>query len=97
MTLVTTIEWNADTGDERELTVEFNYHRGRRGARDSLGGVARAGPPLEPDDPPELEVVSARMHSPTFHDREATEDVWHELSERQQEQIKEQCMELLEQ
>jgi hypothetical protein len=42
---------------EFPVTVEYNYYPGCKGARDSLGGVRGAGPPLEPDDPPELEIL----------------------------------------
>lgn len=42
-----------------ELEVEFNYFPGCRGQRDSLCGVAGAGPAIEPDDPPMAEVIGA--------------------------------------
>jgi hypothetical protein len=46
--------------DENEIavTVEFSMSRGYKGARDSLCGVRRAGPPLEPDEPPEATILS---------------------------------------
>ncbi len=45
-----------DGGKELAVTVHYNYHTGCKGARDSCGGVRGAGPPLEPDDPPEVEI-----------------------------------------
>lgn len=92
-TFTTTIEWNQDTGEEREIEVNYAYHRGCRGARDSLGGVRGAGPPLEPDEPPSVEIQSVMMHSPTFHDREAREDVLDSLSKSQLEWLEEKCFE----
>ena len=55
----TTIAIEDSNGDEVEVSVvvEYSYYKGCRGARDSLGGVRRAGPPLEPDDPPEVEIL----------------------------------------
>ena len=42
---------------ELDLRVSYNYTPGCRGARDSLCGKANAGPPLEPDSPPEIEIT----------------------------------------
>lgn len=39
-----------------ELEVEYSTFAGYRGARDSLGGVPNAGPPLEPDENPSVEI-----------------------------------------
>ena len=39
------------------VEVEYSYTKGCRGARDSLCGVRGAGPPLEPDEPPEVEIL----------------------------------------
>lgn len=44
---------------EVELELDCNYYPGCRGARDSCGGIRGAGPPLEPDDPPEIEILEA--------------------------------------
>ena len=46
----------------REIEVEVSYDAwpASRGARDSLGGKAGAGPPLEPDDPGGIEITGAR-------------------------------------
>lgn len=41
-----------------EVIAEVIFHRAHRGARDSLGGVRGAGPPLEPDEPAEFEIGS---------------------------------------
>jgi len=40
-----------------ELEVEYRYYKGYHGAHDSFGGKAGAGPALEPDEPPEIELV----------------------------------------
>jgi hypothetical protein len=55
MTYETTIE-----RDDKEIKLEITYsaYKGCRGARDSLGGKAGAGPPLEPDEPPSIEIES---------------------------------------
>jgi hypothetical protein len=91
-TLKTVIEWNSETGEEREIEVFYTYHRACRGQRDSCCGVRGAGPPLEPDEPAMVEVDRAMMHDPTFHDRAAMTDVWDQLSEKQQERIEEECL-----
>lgn len=46
-------------GDEVASTidVEYTFYPGCRGSRDSLGGIRGAGPPLEPDDPAEVEIT----------------------------------------
>lgn len=42
------------------INVEYKYHPATRGQRDSLGGVAGAGPALEPDEPAEVEILSVK-------------------------------------
>lgn len=37
-----------------ELDIYFIHDKGYRGTRDSLNGIAGAGPPLEPDEPEEI-------------------------------------------
>lgn len=44
----------------RTIEVEVNVSPGRKGSHDSLCGVCNAGPPLEPDELPEVEIVSAK-------------------------------------
>ncbi len=39
-------------------TIEYTWHRAYRGARDSILGKRGAGPPLEPDEPEEIEIES---------------------------------------
>jgi hypothetical protein len=56
-TIVTTIEVD---GEPREVEVEYDFYRARAGARDSLGGVRGAGPPLEPDEPAHVEIRSVK-------------------------------------
>jgi hypothetical protein len=48
-------------GEEIELTVRafYNHYTGSHGARDSICGIRNAGPALEPDEPPEIEIVKA--------------------------------------
>lgn len=40
-----------------DVSVEYHVTPGSRGCRDSLGGIPGAGPPLEPDDDDELEIL----------------------------------------
>lgn len=42
--------------DEVEVDVHWVYYPPCRGARDSLGGVRGAGPPLEPDEPADIDI-----------------------------------------
>jgi hypothetical protein len=43
-----------------ELEVEATFSKASSGARDSLGGVPNAGPPLEPDEPEMWEIDSIK-------------------------------------
>jgi len=52
MTFTTTIT------REIEVTVEYTFHKGSKGARDSINGVRGAGPPLEPDEPDSVEILA---------------------------------------
>jgi len=45
-----------DVEEEIEIEVEYTAHRAHRGMRDSLGGKAGAGPPLEPDEDAYVEI-----------------------------------------
>ena len=45
---------------ELELEVQYDVFPPTQGARDSLDGVANAGPPLEPDAPGYAEVHAVR-------------------------------------
>jgi hypothetical protein len=45
-----------ENDEEIDVDVYYTFYMGCRGARDSLGGVRGAGPPLEPDDEPEIEI-----------------------------------------
>ena len=87
----TTIEWNTETGEERDVTVSYTYHRAYRGARDSCGGVRGAGPPLEPDEPENVEIESVLMHLPTATNRNAVEDVLDQLSKSQIGWLEDKC------
>lgn len=80
-----TIEWNKDTGEERELEVEYNYSPGTNFIIHSHS--------LEPNDPTEGEVLSAKVNMPTPLNQNNMEDVWDDLSKHDQEKIIEHCFE----
>jgi hypothetical protein len=63
---------------EIDLVVEYHITPGCRGGRDGPGG-----PPLEPDDEPELELLSVKNSK--------GEDV--ELTDKEQESVEEQAWE----
>ena len=92
-TFKTTIEWNEDTGEEREIEVTYRYYRGCHGARDSLGGVRGAGPALEPDEPPSVEILNVMMHSPTPLEPNHLEDLADTMSDKLREWLEEKCFE----
>lgn len=41
----------------KHYDIFFTLYPPTRGSRDSLGGIRGAGPPLEPDDPAEIEIT----------------------------------------
>jgi hypothetical protein len=45
---------------EIPVIVDYHYTKATRGARDTIGGVRGAGPPLEPDEPETVEIVSVK-------------------------------------
>lgn len=69
---------------DQNLKIEWIYYPPCRGARDSCGGVAGAGPALEPDDPAELEFIKA-------YDEQTGEEV--ELTESEQDTAREKAWE----
>ena len=75
-----------DVGCEVEIEVEYTYHRARRGARDSLCGKRGAGPPLEPDEPAEIEIDSVT---------DATSGAEVELTEAERDRITDEIIEKL--
>jgi hypothetical protein len=83
-TFQTTIERD---GQEVTIEVVYDYVKGCKGTRDSFGGVRGAGPPLEPDTPPELENVWA-----TFCDGEK-KGIDVELTESELDHITDMCLE----
>ena len=82
-TFNTRIEIENHVGEEVEVSVEvsYNYSKGCRGARDSLCGGA--GPPLEPDEPPSVEIVSVITA--------AGVDIRDDLDDREREELEERC------
>lgn len=79
------------TDGEREIpvVVTYEYHPGCRGARDSLGGVRGAGPPLEPDEPPQVEITSVKETNGNelwpvdeANDERLTEAAWEDVGGR---------------
>ena len=79
--------WEDEKGVEHQIRVEFTAWPGCRGARDSLCGVRGAGPPLEPDEDPEVEITGVSLT--------ATGGAI-ELSQKDCERIEEECWEYLE-
>ena len=75
-----------DVECEVEVEVEYTYHRARRGARDSLCGKRGAGPPLEPDEPAEIEIDSVT---------DATSGAEVELTEAERDRITDEIIEKL--
>ena len=75
-----------DVECEVEIEVEYTYHRARRGARDSLCGKRGAGPPLEPDEPAEIEIDSVT---------DATSGEELELTNAEQDRIRDEIIEKL--
>lgn len=69
-----------------DIVVHFTHYPGCRGARDSLCGVRGAGPPLEPDEDPEIEITQVL-------DKATGAEV--ELDESQKDLILSQCWEHL--
>jgi hypothetical protein len=83
MTLETYIYRTVDHRQvEEPITAEFKYYPPSRGARDSLGGKHGAGPPLEPDDPADIEIVSV-SNTITGHEVE--------LTKKEEEEVLQQC------
>ena len=66
---------------EREIEVTFDYYPGCPGQRDSFGGKAGAGPPLEPDEPPSLEFACSNSSIDLTEEElvRAEQDAWEKL------------------
>jgi hypothetical protein len=87
-TLETTIErectfMGSDVMREVPLLVEYTYHQGCRGERDSLCGVRGAGPPIEPDEPPYIELDSVT-------DADSGSEI--ELTDTESNRIRDECI-----
>lgn len=48
-----------------KFEVVYRNYPGYHGARDSIGGIPGAGPPLEPDESPSVEIESVKVISGT--------------------------------
>lgn len=72
--------YDEDTDVEKEMhiSVDYTFLPGSRGARDTLCGVRGAGPPLEPDDPPEIE-VSKILDLDTQKEVKVTDDEYEKI------------------
>jgi hypothetical protein len=57
------------------LAVEYTYYAGCKGARDSFNGRPGAGIQLEPDDEPEIEIISVfSEHGRNVYDTLSADD-----------------------
>ena len=74
--------WEDADDKEHAIRVEFTHWAGCRGARDSLCGVRGAGPPLEPDEDPEVEITSITLDA-------TGKEI--EVSDKDQDRIEEEC------
>jgi hypothetical protein len=71
--------------EDVEVEVDYAFEKGSPGSRDSLGGKRGAGPPLEPDDPDEIELQTIVTEDGT--------DVTELLTPERLARIEEQCWE----
>ena len=76
-----------------EVVVHFEHYPGCRGARDSLGGKRGAGPPLEPDEDPTIEIEQVMLAK--FGNGPLAVDVLEDLDPSQLDNITQQCWEHL--
>lgn len=83
-------------GQDADLIIEVDYDfiRASKGARDSLGGVRGAGPPLEPDEPAHCELTEARAWTdPKAGPDDPGVNIWTLLTKDQREALEEACLE----
>lgn len=66
-------------GVEVIAEVTLYHERASRGARDSLGGVRGAGPPLEPDEPEIMEYEDSTIDLTEAEKEQAVEMGWKEI------------------
>ena len=78
-------ETTIEREEEMAVTVTYSYSKGCRGTRDSLGGVRGAGPPLEPDEPPSVDIM--RVIASDGADYES------DLTENERKRIEIECLE----
>ncbi len=77
-----------DADVEIPITVEYSYFKGCRGSRDSLGGIRGAGPPLEPDEPPSIEIERAldsdgcEIELSDKEQKRIEAEIWEQISSR---------------
>lgn len=68
------------TVDDEQYDVDYKYWPATRGLRDSLNGVMGAGPPLEPDEPAEIEIVDVTLNgAPVEYDEMLWEKIESEI------------------
>lgn len=72
-------------GETSEYYIEYEYYRACRGARDSLGGMPGAGPPLEPDEPEHCEIIGVMKEK-------GGDCILSTLSEKQVGLLEERCL-----
>ncbi len=81
MTYKTTVLRGKDIDIEIDIEIEYSISAGCRGARDSLCGIRGAGPALEPDEDPEVEIESV-IEIETGNEFELTDKEVEEITQK---------------
>lgn len=79
---------------ELDCTVEYEYHRGYRGMRDSCGGVRGAGPALEPDEPAHCEVLAVTVLDDQAPNQDKVRDMTEQLEPGQMAELEITALEM---